>query len=1513
MTQKELLIIARVVIRGPGNPTPQEATIPGQVTGLVASAGRNNVALSWNAPPNGGAPILDYLVEYRNNSSADWIEFGNVAQRSVDISPLSLGVTYVFRVTARNSEGLGVTSSEITATPATTPEASSLIEANPGDSEVVLRWTSAFGNGLPILYYRVQYKRATSSTWLNWGDIENIQTTVTGLDNNVVYEFRVFAGNALGVGQVSNVLSATPQAVPATVGGLTAVPQDGGLIVSWPAVPGASSYVLQHSLAGQNVWTQEGAVTDPTDTITGLENGSEYDVRVFASNGVGTSLPGEPATFIPGTVPEAIDSLQATPFSGSVVLDWDMPDEKGYPITEYIVYVKEDTAGSYTEYSRVQSLAEQVEGLTDGTLYNFYVVARNDRGLSGDSNTVNSTPASAASVPATISSISGEAGDGSVLLAWPVPLDNGSAITSYTLRYRIAGSSDAYTLVSGIVVNFREVTGLTNGQSYEFSVRAENGEGSGAYSSLLTLSPVAAVASAYVVIGDSSSPSSTAETLKTRIEGLGHTVTYISDESATQAGAEANSFFIVLQSTGTGTLGTTLRDAAVPGMILDRALLPNFELTSSTFTVGGSVVDVVSPANPLAAGFPAGNLTIFDSGTGKGYATGGIPPTATIITEASSLPNIYEVEAGEESINSEFDFPAYRLAWLASNNEVVGNANWFTLFDAAIARLVEKAGIGGGSAATVPTGLAATPGDREAQVSWAAVSGAVYYQLEWEDQTAASGTNTLYVVANNANITGLVNGNTHRVRVRAVNASGESAYTSYSSFTPAVPGAGSLPADATFLSLGSSSNSITNNSGTYTLSDTGGNISSSADNLGFLYFQADGDFDAVMRVSAFTGSSQFDYVGLMAREGLAGGNRMLSLLLTPAGGAETRFRYRQTENGNAGTDQFTQQEPAIWLRIRRIGNVFEGYTGQDGVNWVLSGSRTLALSANTSVGMVIASSGGANATADNFSVAASSFTETPQQVGTPSVTNLDSALRVNWSEPGGFPTSYTLEYRPTGGSFTTVPAISETTYLIQSLANDQEYEIQVRAENSNGSGTYSDLATGTPRATADISFPYYGSLPALEEEDLAGYAWEELRKLWGRDSSRPNVRFVTNTNPDGDGSLKQALESSTKDIIIPLVGGFVQVNDDVAMDASKLFWGATAPGSGLSLIGHQLITKTGSSGIYLLSHLGLRCGLNALPSQADCLNIRDAEYVGLDHVTMTQAVDATLDTQANRLQMDTRRCLFMQALGLDENGDIIHPDPETSQGHNFFGTFQAREPSQGFVNVTMFEDVISDMRQRSPKLEGRGNIVAIKQLVQNWGERAGDIEDPLHVSFVGCIWRTGQDGKTTNPGAFSQAPVQVKDPFNSGAGRSIWLQDCEHYRDGQLVNYADQFGHLRSVNAARRASSWDHHSAPHYFDQLGLSFTGGQATVNELCTKTGMFPLNRIPEDAENVERIRNNTSRWQVGGVNYSSASSQQVSRTQASLGLPPENEYWDLNQKGRFKLEQRLLDIKNEVEGLV
>ena len=83
--------------------------------------------------------------------------------------------------------------------------------------------------------------------------------------------------------------------------------------------------------------------------------------------------------------------------------------------------------------------------------------------------------------------ISGTSTDTSVALSWSAPA-SGPAITDYLVQYRLLGASTWATFNDGVrSVTGATVTGLNHSSSYEFQVAAVNGDGTGAYSTAITV------------------------------------------------------------------------------------------------------------------------------------------------------------------------------------------------------------------------------------------------------------------------------------------------------------------------------------------------------------------------------------------------------------------------------------------------------------------------------------------------------------------------------------------------------------------------------------------------------------------------------------------------------------------------------------------------------------------------------------------------------------------------------------------------------------------------------------------------------------------------------------------------------------------------------------------------------------------------------------------------------------------------------------------------------------------
>ncbi len=358
------------------------------------------------------------------------------------------------------------------------------LAATPGNGQVGLTWSApASDGGSPITSYT-----ATASPGGASCTTASLGCTVSGLTNGQTYSFTVVATNGVGDSLPSGSVNASPVApatVPGAPTGLAATPGNGQVGLTWsaPASDGGSpitSYTATASPGGASCTTASLGCT-----VSGLTNGQTYSFTVVATNGVGDSLPSgsvNASPVAPATVPGAPTGLAATPGNGQVGLTWSAPaSDGGSPITSYTATASPGGASCTTA-----SLGCTVSGLTNGQTYSFTVVATNGVGDSLPSGSVNASPVAPATVPGAPTGLAATPGNGQVGLTWSAPAsDGGSPITSYTATASPGGAS-CTTASLGCTVS-----GLTNGQTYSFTVVATNGVGDSLPSGSVNASPVA--------------------------------------------------------------------------------------------------------------------------------------------------------------------------------------------------------------------------------------------------------------------------------------------------------------------------------------------------------------------------------------------------------------------------------------------------------------------------------------------------------------------------------------------------------------------------------------------------------------------------------------------------------------------------------------------------------------------------------------------------------------------------------------------------------------------------------------------------------------------------------------------------------------------------------------------------------------------------------------------------------------------------------------------------------------
>jgi hypothetical protein len=213
-----------------------------------------------------------------------------------------------------------------------------------------------------------------------------------------------------------------------------------------------------------------------------VEQTGDLVVGQKASDGVDSLRNVERLRFSDGTVtvsiPAAPTNVTATAGNRLASVTWTPPTGT---IDSYEFVTKRDgvvvPALSATGVSR-SATGRTVTNLVPGASYTFEVRAVNQFG-NGPFGVSNAIVAKGA--PATPSAVTAVRGNGSATLAWTPGNDNGSAITGYLVRVRRGTTVVATRNITG-AVSSGEVSGLTNGLSYNFQLQAVNALGVSGFS-----------------------------------------------------------------------------------------------------------------------------------------------------------------------------------------------------------------------------------------------------------------------------------------------------------------------------------------------------------------------------------------------------------------------------------------------------------------------------------------------------------------------------------------------------------------------------------------------------------------------------------------------------------------------------------------------------------------------------------------------------------------------------------------------------------------------------------------------------------------------------------------------------------------------------------------------------------------------------------------------------------------------------------------------------------------------
>ena len=673
----------------------------------------------------------------------------------------------------------------------TVPGAPTIGTATAGNASAGLTWSAPANNGgTSITGYTVTpYIGASAQTAQTFNDTLTSHT-ITGLTNGTAYTFKVAAINGLGTGAQSAASNSVTPTAPATapgaptIGTATAGNAQAGLTWTAPGSDGGSAitgYVVTPYIGASAQTAQTFNDTLTSHTITGLTNGTAYTFKVAAINAVGTGNQSAASNSVtPATTPGAPTIGSATAGAGSASVSWTAPgNDGGSSITGYVVTPYIGASAQSPSLFDASQTTRTVSGLTNGTAYTFKVAAVNGVGTGSQSGASNSvTPIDTAGAP---TGVSGVSGDSQVVLSWTAPAsDGGSAITGYVVTPFI-GAAALTPQTFNSTATTQNITGLTNGTAYTFTVAAVNGAGTGADSTMSAAVTPATVPDA-PTIGTATGGNAQAS-LTWTAPGFD--------------GGSAITGYVVTPYIGASAQSPSLFDASAT----TRTITGLTNGTAYTFKVAAvnaagtgadsSASNAVTPSSSTAPGAPTvgkaipGNGTASLSWTAPG-SNGGSAITGYVVT-----PSISGVPQSPVTFNS-----------TATTQTITGLTNGTTYTFTVSAKNAIGTGAPSADSNTVTAGApglaafqSAQPGNASAKVGWFAPvangSPITGYVITPYIGSTAQTPQTFNTTAVSDVVAGLTNGTTYTFRIAAFNANGtgpEAITNSVIVGTPTAPG-----------------------------------------------------------------------------------------------------------------------------------------------------------------------------------------------------------------------------------------------------------------------------------------------------------------------------------------------------------------------------------------------------------------------------------------------------------------------------------------------------------------------------------------------------------------------------------------------------------------------------------------------------------------------------------------------------------------------------------------------------
>ena len=466
----------------------------------VATAATNITSSSFQENWGASSGATGYYMDVSTNSSFSTYVFNNYDVGNyigINVTPLSAGTTYYYRVRAYNGFGTSGNSNTISVTTLGGAPAAPVATAATSitSSTFLANWNTS--SGATGYYIDVSTNSSFSSYVVNNFAVGNATsiTVNSSLSAGTTNYYRIRAYNGFGTSGNSNTITVTtngnaPSApVATTATGVTST----SFQANWNASSGATGYYIDMS----NSSTFSTYLTNNYDmgsstgaSFSSLSASTTYYYRVRAYNGSGTSGNSNTITVTTnGTAPSAPVATTATGVtSTSFQANWGASSGA----TGYYMDVSTNSTFSiyvFNSYDVGNYTGINVTPLSAGTTYYYRIRAYNGFGTSGNSGTITvTTNGSAATVTTpTSASVTGT----TATLGGNVTSNGGATVTALGMVFSPT-ATNANPQIGGMGVTNVTGTGssgvftvsasaLTPGTAYTFAAYATNSQGT-AYS-----------------------------------------------------------------------------------------------------------------------------------------------------------------------------------------------------------------------------------------------------------------------------------------------------------------------------------------------------------------------------------------------------------------------------------------------------------------------------------------------------------------------------------------------------------------------------------------------------------------------------------------------------------------------------------------------------------------------------------------------------------------------------------------------------------------------------------------------------------------------------------------------------------------------------------------------------------------------------------------------------------------------------------------------------------------------